>query len=261
MSETDELEPQQYGKHYWEDDVPLTDVRKNTLRKFVYLGCGLFVLLCLAGAMIKFPDQVELPFVIKSGQPEEIYRFPYAIYVTEKYIAPGSHIKKGQPLIKISSPEIVALINNYREAQQNLDNYRLQKNMSVQKQQEILGSRIKTNQIKIAEVKNELSTLDNTWKSNTDRLKLESNIADKNYANNKELYNEKYISKNELNDFEEKKVKAADAWNTAKLSYEKDRINLTSLTNQYAMDVISTEQELGKLSSDTKYDSSAIKNQ
>jgi len=261
MSETDELEPQQYGRHYWEEDVPLADVRKNTLRRFVYLGCALFIVLCLAGAIIKFPDQVELPFVIKSGQPGETYRFPYAVYVTEKYITMGEHVKKGQPLIKITSPEIVALINNYREAEQNLNNYRLEKNMSVQKQQEILESKINTDQLKIAELKNELSSLESTWKSNEDRLKLESAIADKNYTNNKELYNAKYISKTELSDFEEKKVKTSDAWNTAKLGYEKDRINLTSLVDQYGIDIMSVQQELSKLSADTKFDSATINNQ
>ena len=57
---------------------------------------------------IKFPDQVELPFVLKSDQSEEIYRFSYPVYILEDYQKQGSKVSKGQKLMRITSPEIVA---------------------------------------------------------------------------------------------------------------------------------------------------------
>src|SRR5215210_3671538 len=96
--ETQDLEPQQYEQLYWEDDVPLEDVRKNVLRKFVYVGAALSLLFLTIGLFVKFPDQIELPFVIKNNQSEQIYRFPHPVYVIEKYIKPQDVVVKGQRL-------------------------------------------------------------------------------------------------------------------------------------------------------------------
>ena len=261
MSAADELEPQQYGKHYWEEDVPLADVRKSTLRKFIYMGLGVFIVLMLLGAFVKFPDQVELAFVLKSESPDESYRFPYPVYVTEKYAQVGTKVKKGQPLVKITAPEIVVLINDYEEAQKSLDNYRQQKNLSTTDQHEIIATRIRETQSKMAALKSELASLERTWKSNSDRLEFEYERAEKNLASNRELFKGKYISKNELREYEEAHIRAADARNTAKLSYEKESNNLNALVSQYALSIMSMDHELGKLSADTKYDSSSLINQ
>ncbi len=59
--QTKELEPQQYQQLYWEEDVPLQDVRKNALRKFVYIGAILCLVFVTIGFFVKFPDQIELP--------------------------------------------------------------------------------------------------------------------------------------------------------------------------------------------------------
>src|SRR3954471_10919021 len=101
-----DLEPQQYQQMYWEEDVPLADVRKSVLRKFVYIGSILCLLFLTLGFFLKFPDQVELPFVIKNNQSEQIYRFPYPVYVIQKYIQPHDAVVKGQRLVRITSPEI-----------------------------------------------------------------------------------------------------------------------------------------------------------
>ena len=73
MKETDDLEPQQYKRLYWEEDVPVKDVRKNALRKFVYIGSLLCLVLIVAGLLIRFPDQIELPFVIKSNKEGDCF--------------------------------------------------------------------------------------------------------------------------------------------------------------------------------------------
>ena len=78
MKETDELEPQQYERIYWDEDVPVKDVRKSALRKLVYVGGGLCLVFSILAIFIKFPDEVELPFVVKSDQSEDIdFRIPF----------------------------------------------------------------------------------------------------------------------------------------------------------------------------------------
>ena len=261
MSATDELEPQQYGKHYWEEDIPLADVRVKLMRQLLYGGVVVFAILMLLGAFVKFPDQVELPFVLKNEAPDESYNFPYPVYVSERYVVAGNEVKENQPLMKISSPEIVVLLNNYEEAKKSLENFRLRKNMSVNNQRVIITTHIRETQNKQAAVKAELASLENTWASNKERLEFEYSRAEKKLASDKELYKGKYVSENELKETEEKYIKAGDARKTAKLTYEKESTNLSAISSQYSLSILSLNQELDKLSSDTKFDSSALLNQ
>ncbi len=188
MAETEELEPQQYQKHYWEDDVPLKDVRESTLRKFVYLGALLFLGFVLAGSLIKFLDEVQLPFLFKSDKSEDIYRFPYPVYLTDKYVASGEQIKKGAKLVRITSPEIVTLIYNYYEAQQNLVNYNVIKSLSLAQQKELIAVKINQDRMRISQAHTELTLLESTWKSNLARLEFEKQDAENKLVKNKELY-------------------------------------------------------------------------
>lgn len=261
MSALDELEPQQYEKHYWEDDIPLTDVRLKLMRQLLYAGTVVFVILILLGAFFKFPDQVELPFVLKNEAPDETYNFPYPVYVSDRYVAAGNEVVDNQPLMKISSPEIVLLLNNYEEAKKTLENFRLRKNLSVNAQRDIIATHIRETQNKLIAVKAELLSLHNTWISNNERLLFELSRAEKKLESDKVLWSNKYISENELKETEQKYIQADDARKSAKIYYEKESTNLTSIANQYMLAILSLNQELDKLSSDTKFDSSALLNQ
>ena len=224
MNETDDLEPVQYQKLYWEEDVPLRDVRKSTLRKFVYLGCILCLIFILIGLFIKFPDQVELPFVIKSDKSEEIYRYSSAVYLVDKYVKPQDTVKKGQPLIKITSAEIVELVNNYHGAEQNLQNFYQQRLLSVSKQKEMMTNKMGQTRNNIRETQNEQAVLDSTWKSNIARAQLENDDAIKKYEGYKKLFDEGVIAKFELADHEIMKIRAADSLTIVKQNYAKSKI-------------------------------------
>ncbi len=261
MSEMDGLEPQQYQRQYWEEDVPLRDVRHSVWRRFIYVGAFLFVMFVLGGSLLKFPDEVQLPFVLKADKSEDIYRFPYPVYLMETYVAPGSVVKKGASMARITSPEIVALVNSYQEAQQNVANYSGQKTMSVQKQKEIIGVRITQTKGRIAQVQKDLQTLDSIWNSNRARLEFEKEDAGKKLEKNRSLYTGKYISAQELKEYEARSIHANDACITAKQQYEKDKASLISLQDQYSLDIISLNDEMGKASIDLKYDSVKYKDQ
>ncbi|HNP48247.1 MAG TPA: hypothetical protein PKL85_05385 [Bacteroidia bacterium] len=261
MSELDELDPQQYERIYWDEDVPVKDVRKSALRKLVYIGGGLCLLFAILAIFIKFPDQVELPFVLKSDQSEEIYRFSYPVYILEDYQKQGSKVSKGQKLMRITSPEIVALVNGYIEAEKNLQIFTNQKLLSVQKQKEMIATRIRKNDSRIAETEHELSVLDSTWKSNLARLQYESDDAAQKYDLNKKLFDEGHISRFDLIESETKKLKAFDALTSARQEYQKAKFSLTSMNEQSFLDNNSFSDEMSKLAIDTKYDSISLVNQ
>jgi len=261
MAETDELEPQQYNQLYWDEDVPIDDVRKSTLRKFLYYTSGLCVLLIISGFFVTFPDQVELPFVIRGDRSEEIYRFPYPVFMIEKYVTPGDSVVKGKPLGRITSPEIVLLVNNFREAEQNLQNFHERKSLSFGKQKEMIRARIQQNRSKIEQAEQELNNLNKTWESNRNMLQYESDDASKKYEQNKKLFDEGFISKNELVEFERKKIHSVDAITSAKHEYEKTQLSLTAQRNQLVLENDAAADELSKQDFDSKYDSATLYNQ
>ncbi|MBK6444400.1 MAG: hypothetical protein IPO39_14085 [Bacteroidetes bacterium] len=261
MKETDELEPQQYERIYWDEDVPVKDVRKSALRKLVYVGGGLCLVFSILAIFIKFPDEVELPFVVKSDQSEDIYRFSYPVYILENFQQPGNKVVKGQQMMRITSPEIVTLVNGYIEAERNLQIFSSQKILSVQKQREIISTRIRKNDSRINETEHELAVLDSTWKSNAARLQYENDDAAQKHEQNKKLFEEGHISKYDLIESETKKLKAADALTSARQEYQKAKFNLSSMNVQSMLDNNSYGEELGKLAIDTKYDSISLVNQ
>jgi hypothetical protein len=260
MKELDELEPQQYQNLYWEESVPVKDVRKSALRKFVYMATVICILFVLIGLFVKFSDQVELPFVLKSGQPEEIYRFPNAVYVVKKYVDAGNQVSKGQALLKITSPEIVAMINSYEEAEQKLLNFQLQKKLSVKKQKEIIGIEIGQNKNRVVEIQNELSSLNNTWQSNKARLQYEYENAQKKYNASKMLYDEKVISTFSFLEVEKEMIAAESALANASQNYDREKNRLIALSANYRMNSNSSNTEMNKLTIDTKYDSISLNN-
>ena len=259
-AETDDLQLQQYQRQYWEEDVPVADVRKSTLRKFVYLGSGLFVLLMIAGAVIKFPDEVSLPFVLKSDVPEDIYRFPYPVYLLEKYAPSGSKVAPGAALVKITSPEIVTMINSYREAEQQLANYNKRNPRYLGNQQEMLRIRMTQNSRRNTEATRQLALLNTTWKSNEARLKFELDDATKKLEQNEKLYKAKYISGLELKEYESRQVKAADALLSAEQSYDRERSAILASTNQNELENASIVRESAQASIGSASDSITLAN-
>ncbi len=261
MQETDDLEEQQYKRLYWEENIPVKDVRKSTLRKFVYIGSILCIVFILIGFLVKFPDQVELPFIIKSDQSEEIYRFPNPLYVIEKYVKPGDAVTRGQYLIKITSPEIAVMINNCQEAEQKLLNFEAQKKRSIQKQKELIAIHIQENRNNMLQIQNELTSLQKIWESNNTRLQYEYDNAIKKYEANKTLFENKIGSTFSFLETEKNKVAAADVLTSTKQSYEKEKNRLHKLYNSYQLDNNASATELTKLTIDTKYDSTSLYNQ
>lgn len=260
MNTFDDLEPQQYQRQFWEDDVPLQDVRKSVLRKFVYLGTLLFILLVVLGSVLKFPDEVQLPFLLKADKSEEVYRFPFRVYVSAQQVASGMTVSTGQSLLKITSPEIVALIDQYTKAKQSVDNYQHGRVFSMQKQRAMLEVSIEQAELRSTQLKQELNALDATWKSNSKRLEFEANEAEKRMTQSEELYAGKYISTIELKEHERSHVQAADARMTALQQYQKDRSYMSNQLQQTVLEVTSLRREMEKLTLDGNYDSINLQN-
>jgi len=259
-NEWDDLQPQQYAKHYIEDDVPLKDVRKSTLRKAVYVGALLFALLMVAGATIKFPDEVSLPFVLRGETPERIYRFPYPVYIEETFTASGATLKQGDPLVRITSPKIVALIHDYRRAEDALANYRTNRTRSVADTRDIVRLQAAQNAHFLQEIRQRQAALQKTWQSNEARLRSELEDADKRLVQNQTLYKSAYISANELETYKLAQTRAADALTTATEAYTREAAALREEAARTGLQNTSLSREEDRYATDARTDYETLNN-
>lgn len=256
--ETDDLEPQQYARHYIEDDVPLKDVRSSTLRRSVYIGLVLFAVILAAGATIRFPDEVSLPFVLRGGMPERIYRFPYPVYVEQLYARPGVRVGRGAPLARITSPEIVSLISRYRAAESALENYRRNKPQALADTRDIVRLQAAQNAHLLEEIRQRQSALESTWKSNEARLRFELEEAGRRLSQSQALYSSKHISALELKEYETARLRAADALTTASESHRRDAAALREDAARYSLQNVSLSREEDRNLSEARADSTAL---
>lgn len=257
-SELEDLEPQQYKRMYQEDDVPLNDVRRSTLRKMVYVGAALFVLIVVAGFTIRFPDEVALPFVLRGESPERIYRFPYPVYIEESFARAGSRVEAGAPLIRITSPEIVSLIGTERAAAAALANYRATKPASLADTRAIVAMQAEQNAHMLSEIRERQATLERTWKSNSERLRFELVEAERRMTQHRALFETKHISALELKSYEAEQMRAADALTTASENYRRDAAALREESARHAIQNRSLDRESDRYGLEAANDSTAL---
>lgn len=259
-TEWDDLEPQQYERMYREDDVPLNDVRRSTLRKMVYVGAALFALILVAGFTIRFPDEVALPFVLRAESPERVYSFPYPVYIEESFARAGSGVQAGAPLVRITSPEIVSLISVERAASAALDNYRSTKPRSLADTRAIVEMQAEQNAHVLAGIRERQSTLDRTWKSNSGRLRFELAESERRLTQHRALFETKHISALELKTYETEQIRAADALTTATETYRRDAAALRRESARYAIQNRSLDREADRYGIEARNDSTALLN-
>ena len=206
-----QLDPQQYGDLYQEDDVPLADVRKNTLRKFVYIGVGVLLSFILLSVTVQFPNQLHFPFVLKNNQTEEIYRFSESIYVLESYVNSQQLVKNGSRLLKITSSEIVELVEDYQLAQTKLILFKETELAIMQKQVEILDLERQREQEQVENAGKEIGSLEQFWVNDSSSLAFEWKEKERLLEANRQLHREKVIADFELAQIKTDAVKARNA--------------------------------------------------
>ena len=116
----DGLEPIQYENLYHEDDTPLVDVRTNVLRVAVYLGALLLVGFILLGAFIEIPRHIDVPFELQGNTREHVVQFFDPVYLEQKLVQAGATVREGDPLVRLSSPEIVEQLASLESAESRL---------------------------------------------------------------------------------------------------------------------------------------------
>lgn len=253
--ETDQLEPQQYKRLYWEWDVPVRDLRVRLMRRLLYAAVVLFIGFCAAAAVIKFPDQIELPFVLKTDIREEVYKFPYTVYLLEQYVQPGDSVLPGTPLLRITSPEIVGLINRYNETRLGSEIFNTSRRAAELRQQEIIHGAMRQNLLGVEENRRQLELARQIWAAHERELRFELQDATEKLEDFKTLYESRAVSRFDLIEKENRRMEAENALRQEKLRFEKDSARLQSAAGQLRLDNQMAESRLAKSEADFRADS------
>lgn len=257
MSETDQLEPQQYQRLYWEADVPVRDLRVRLMRRLLYAALVLFAGIIATAAVVRFPDQIELPFVLKSEVREEVHKFPYPVYLLEQYVQTGDSVRPGDPLLRITAPEITALISRYREAAAAADNLNTARRTAELRQQDVLRAAVRQNLLAADEQRRQLDLARQTWAAHERERLAELREAEDKLAAYQKLRAEAIGARLDLVAQETRVAQAQNALRQEKLRFEKDSARLQNTVAQLLLDNEVAESRLAKSAADFRADSLA----
>lgn len=214
-----DLEKQQYERLYFESEVPLGDVRKGLMRKFVWLALLLVIGFVILGATLKIPNQIQLNSVVKNRSQEEVYRFAEKVYIQEVFAHAGDSLTPNQPMVRITSPEIVDLITDHLEAQRNLEFFQTFERKSLEVQKELNAGTVRTLEAESRQARKEIQLIAQKWSADSTTLVFEKELAQKNFETQSALFKEGVIAKIELDQYEQAKVRATNAFEAGLTTY------------------------------------------
>ncbi len=255
MKETDELEPQQYRRLYWESDVPVRDLRVRLLRKLLYAAIAVFVIMCATAYFVKFPDQIELPFVLKNDVREEVYKFPFPVYLLEQYVQTGKQVKPGDRLLRLTSPEVVALLNDYNAALYDSANLGGARHTSTLRQLDMVRANFRQNLASIEANTRQLELSNQTWAAHEQELRFKLKDATEKSEAYKSLYDSKTVARFDMTEKENQQKQAENALQQEKLRFDRENLRLQSAINQSRIENQIAQNQLAKLEADFQSDS------
>lgn len=255
MQETDELEPQQYQRLYWEADVPVRDLRVRLMRRLLYAAIVLFLVICAVAAVVRFPDQIELPFVLKNELREEVYIFPYTVYLLEAYVETGDEVNPGNPLLRITSPEIAGLINSYREVSARVENLNNTRRVAEMRQQDMVRANIRQSLQAVEEQQRLMVLAYSTRLASENEMAVELKEAEEKLLAYQNLRAENIGARFDLVAQETRLAQLQSSLSQVRLRFEKDSVGIQHNIAQRLLDKELAENQLAKLIATFRADS------
>lgn len=231
-----DLAPQQYMDMYQELDTPLSDVRGSALRMVVYGAIAFLLLFIILGSIITIPRHLQFPFVLKGSMQERIYRFPDNVYIDALYVRAGGSIRRGDPMIGVTSPRIASLVGDYNEGlrkrelfeRSELPLYEARRE-SARLRQERLGS-------EIAETEEARTYRRRRGENELRSLAADADHARKVYESHRTLHASGSVSDLELKGAEARHIAAAERLRAAETGLEGEDRSLASRSRQLMLD-------------------------
>jgi multidrug efflux pump subunit AcrA (membrane-fusion protein) len=210
----------------------------------------MFLVMLSVANWVKYPDQIELPFVLRGSDREMVYTFSFPVYVKEVYVQPGDQVEAGQPLIRLSSPEIASMIAELEGRTARKETFENFTGSSYQSQLEILDKQILQLQARYTRLQSEMDLLDQQWSSRVSLLNIILEDADEQFENSKKLYQEGVISRYEFQEKEQAYVQARDNRSNGEAYYKRERLALQTNLEETMQSMAATRLEQSRLDYD-----------
>lgn len=246
------LEPYQIRNIYQEEDVPFKDISGSIVRKLVYIGGALFLLALIAAFTVRIPREVHLNFTLLGGLEEQVFQYPEKVYIRKTYVSTGDEVSEGDPLVAISSPAILSLIEEIITWESRLSFFREQKNSVREKEQAFLRAKAQGLEKEADYLQKELMIIHRTTKKEILQLKQQLQIEKKLYDRNRKLYEEKVISSLDLERSLQSLQRAEQELLLSESLYERSIATLTSRKQEISNRQNLAEKELENYSSFSK---------
>ncbi|MVM30898.1 HlyD family efflux transporter periplasmic adaptor subunit [Spirosoma sp. HMF4905] len=245
-----ELDEKQYEDLYHVDDAPLADVRQRVLSRLAWWSVVLVIIGAGMGLTIRFPDMIQVPFVVKSEVAEAMYRFPSTMYVEQTFVKVGQHVEAGTPLLEVSAPDVAALVDEFSIAGTKLAQYQQFKTASTGNERQMLALSSVQLQEDIRLKEMQLDVLQTKWTSESVKLQYEQQEAQRLFKVNQGFYRDGDISRNDLNGFEAAQLRAQYAYQTAAQNFRQDERALRQQIKSNRLEISSISQKSTKTGTD-----------
>ena len=245
-----QLEPQQYERLYFEEDIPLTDISRGLGTKLLIIGVSLFILALVVANVVKYPDQLELPFVLRGNNPEQVYTFPFPVYIREVYVKPGEPVIAGQPLLRLTSPEVASMIAEFEGRTAKKETFQTYTGSSYQRQRDMLDQEILQWEAKSNQLESDMKLLDQQWASRVAMLDVVQKEAQDHYETAQKLFKEGIVSRFDLQEKEKLLAQARDNKSNSESLYKRDRLSIETNIQQAKQSIASSRLEKSKLDFD-----------
>lgn len=254
----DQLDPRQYQRLYWEEDTPIKDITQGVKGQLYWVASILFVAIITTSYVVKFPDQIELPFVLKSEIQEEVFKFPFIVYTHQKFVTAGDTVKKGQALMKITSPEIIEWIGELRRREDQLMTFEKYGKNNLRKKQNIITNDIASQQNQLSQLKKELEILDVKWLSRQEALSYAVEDTKENHRALESLYRDSIVAKHDAMEAKNIYLKSLDEFRTQEAEYKQSKIRLETQINNLnkvigSLILSSSEIDIHQISDSTSF--------
>lgn len=224
------------GDSSQEHEFVLLSSRPQAVRLALYSVAIGVLALGVASAVMRVPRQIELRCVLKGNASERVYRYAEDVFVERYYVRTGERVSRGQQLVRISSPQIAALVMEYTLAKLQEEVFestelpvhaKTQAELRLQ-QEKVLRQLERTQQSRRFALA--------TQQAEIRKLELALRTAREQLEKLRNLRVSGFVSETDVQQAELQKATAEEALNRAREQYRRDIASIESQARELALD-------------------------
>jgi len=216
------------GDSNQERDFVLLSSRPRAVRLALYSVAIGVLALGVASAVLRVPRQIELRCVLRGNASERVYRYAEDVFVEQYYVRTGERVSRGQQLVRISSPQIAALVMEYTLAklqEEVFESTELPVHAKTQAQLRLQQEKV-LRQLERTQQSRRFALA--TQQAEIRKLELALRTAREQLEKLRSLRASGYVSETEVQQAELQKATAEEALNRAREQYRRDIASLVS---------------------------------